>query len=510
MKKGKLLENGEIKNKDLEIDIFFLEPFADKLKKISIKDDNQYFDKIFIKNDEMYSSKFNNIEQMELDFQKLTSINNLFVSFQYLSYLKLKCASLVNLNDHLFLNLKKLEQLELYLNPEIKLSKNHFDGLENLQKLTLDSFKIREKSILLDMDLDYLVNLTELRLRNVEFNQFSLNGLEKLENLELTNFNFSKKILNKQSNTFKNLKNLKCLEIYGFTQPFTTSDKDEKAKIAEILVNIPSNVQILKTSDKFFAYLNSMEIPFIYKLKALEINIEFYEEMIAILSFIRDNLFTNLEKLVLSIEFEKLTNFTTFPHLTCKQFEDVKNLKILHLQNVIVSNDVDEELKNLTEASFNLQIPKNISNFSNLEKLYLKNIEFQISINERFLEDLIHLKELYLQDVFSSIDDAVQFLFKRSTKLKRLTLIHNKMTTVKSSYFELLIELEELILEWNDIKAIQPGAFKNLTKLKYLNLYFNPIEGFSLPEDTFETNMNLEKIVFNEPSFKYNGEINFI
>ena len=50
------------------------------------------------------------------------------------------------------------------------------------------------------------------------------------------------------------------------------------------------------------------------------------------------------------------------------------------------------------------------------------------------------------------------------------------MDILKSSYFEYLVNLEELDLSKNGMKSIELSPFKNLTKLTHLNLSCNLID----------------------------------
>ena len=150
----------------------------------------------------------------------------------------------------------------------------------------------------------------------------------------------------------------------------------------------------------------------------------------------------------------------------------MRNLRSLTL-NRFVLQGVDAEFDYLLEGSFSRQMPENILNFVNLKKLRLLEITELISLDEQFLEDLVNLEDLELNRVFSSIDSDVQFLFKSLTKLKRLTLRNNSVNTVKASYFDFLIDLEEMDLRKNEIKVIEFGSFKNLKKVKCINLMEN-------------------------------------
>ena len=69
-----------------------------------------------------------------------------------------------------------------------------------------------------------------------------------------------------------------------------------------------------------------------------------------------------------------------------------------------------------------------------------------------------------LAEVFDSIDLNAQYLFKNLIKLKNLELFKNSLNHLKSTYFEFLVNLEELDLKDNSIQAVDPGSFKGLSK----------------------------------------------
>ena len=169
----------------------------------------------------------------------------------------------------------------------------------------------------------------------------------------------------------------------------------------------------------------------------------------------------------------------------------MKSFKSLELEGIFI-NLQDNDLKYLTKATFPYKLSQNISNFTNLKSLCLKDLIGRISLNERFLEVLILLKELTLNSVFYSIDSHVQFLFKKMIKLKKLTLIFNKMNTLKSSCFNYLVDLKEVTLIFNEIKAIESDPFKNSMNLKYLDLSGNE-DLKEIQKDVFKSNYNLER-----------------
>ena len=158
-----------------------------------------------------------------------------------------------------------------------------------------------------------------------------------------------------------------------------------------------------------------------------------------------------------------------YPVLTKEYLTSMQNLKHLSI-GIHLQIDIDVELDGLVDFAFYQKIPENISKFKNLNKLRIECLAVKISLNERFLEDLINLEDLELYIVFDAIDSDVKYLFKNLNKLKKLTLGRNKMDILRSSFVDYLVDLEEVNLKLNENKLIERGSFKNSTKLRHLNL----------------------------------------
>ena len=210
------------------------------------------------------------------------------------------------------------------------------------------------------------------------------------------------------------------------------------------------------------------------------------------LNLFNDDLFHNLESLTLSNRTYFLRDLD-HRSLNVKLFKKLSYLKSLTLKNVSL-NGIDAEFNGLTEAFFSFRIPDNILNFYNLEKLCLEDFYVRISLDEHFLENMVNLEELELNNVFNSIDSNVRYLFKSLKKLKKLKISNNEIKILKSSYFDYLIDIEQIDLVSNAIQIIEPGAFKNCNQIKYLNVSHNSIK--EIKKETFAANKNLEKISF--------------
>ena len=474
LEKGKWLQSDKMENvlKNFRFKDEYLnhceniEDFADQIRYLSIKTGNktQFDERLFKK-----LTYFTNLVHLDLEFYKMR-----------------------NLPESLFSNFTKLEELELDLIPHIKLNKNHFHGLQNLHKLTL-------KYVTLYGELDTFTNLKSLNLKTVDLKEFSFVGLESLELLTINSMEIYSiyNSCSKEKLNFKNLTKLKSLEIYVFDQSLQTLKFDLELRLffERTFQSIPKNVVHFTTNISFFEYLNSkpMSAPFIYQLKSIEIKRKKY---------LYSDIFyrsyqIEFEKSCLFQEnlFEKLECLTLESHLVgsvkTKELKNLKNLKILKTNNLIFEGAV-EEFNYLTEASFSIQMPDNISNFVALQKLSLKQIKKPVPLNETFLESLVNLEELELINVFKSIDVELKYLFKSLTKLKKLTMTRNTIETVKSSFFNYLIDLEELNLSSNCIEFIESGSFKSLLELKSLDLSNNNLT--QITKYTFSSNHKLERL----------------
>ena len=385
------------------------------------------------------------------------------------------------LPESLFAHLTKLKSLELVLCCD--LNKNHFNGLVNLQSLNINSATLNE-------ELDIFVNLKELTLYCVTMKQFSFEGLETLEYLKLVELRLmlDSPLFKFKQNAFKDLTKLKILKVLYFKQPLETLNKEHKLFFQKMFHSIPTSVEQFNTNICFLQFLSLKPIaaPFIDKITKLDIGLLDEEKKnIEDLCLFQGNLFRNLESLILQCYSGTLA---------IQSLKKMRNLKVFKTSGLILKG-VDNTFNYLTDASFSTQLPENISNFVGLQKHALQGFSSKITLDEDFLKDLVNLEELRLQGVFKSIDENAQYLFKTLTKLKILSLLHNGIKILKSSYLDYLVNLEDLDLAANGITKIEVGSFKNLTKLKMLHLGF--CRGLEeIEKDTFVSNKSLERIYF--------------
>ena len=404
----------------------------------------------------------------ELDLRK--SEISLILSFSFdmlanLSSLHLKGVKMMP--PFLFKNLNNLKELSLLECKALLLSKKHFDGLNNLE-----SFKYGGQ---LAEEIDNLTNLKKMSLHTLIFDKFTFKGLDKLESLDLKEVVFT---LKTPKDLFKNLKNLKIFNFHKISKKFTPHlvnygkryeyYQSDLILIKEIFQSISSNIETFDCKSDVFEALNSCSTPFIYGLRSLEIQL-FNEINFMDFCLFKENIFPNLETLILTNTHKNNAKIPTSCTL------NIKMLKTLKLRGSYLV-DYDNSFNYLTEASFYLKLPFNISIFSNLKILTLEYFSEAIILNESFLENLINLEDLKLSMIVTSIDSDARYLFKTLVKLKKLTIGTNRIVTLKSTYFDYLTNLEKLILKNNQIKIIEPGTFKNLNKLRHLDLSKNNIE----------------------------------
>nr|ABB21077.1 variable lymphocyte receptor A [Eptatretus burgeri] len=69
-------------------------------------------------------------------------------------------------------------------------------------------------------------------------------------------------------------------------------------------------------------------------------------------------------------------------------------------------------------------------------------------------------------------------------ELTYLDLNYNELQTLPEGVFDQLVELDELYLQYNDLKSLPSGIFDKLTKLTDLRLFNNKLQ--SLPEGVFD------------------------
>ena len=439
---------------------------------------------------------YTNLEQLTLRGRDTIKIEEKsFDNLKNLISLNIHVKS-VDFHEFLFKNLKKLKELSLRC--KAVFNDKHSIALDNLESLKLFcTFNGQIKNLL---------NLKKLTLNSFSFQDFSFKNFQNLETLNLKRPHFYNVFYNKiPKDLFSDLTSLKNLAYYDDR----ILDDKSLGLIKELFVNLPAKVAKFECNNFIFDIFHSNKTPFIYKLKSLVITIESEIDFSNYFLF-HENLFPCLE----SIDLRKKQDHINRQSISIELFKKLKKLKVLKLDEFSLVG-IDKDLNYLEEASFGFQLPENISNFSNLKKLHFKNSDQIIEYSEDFLEDLINLEELVLDNVVISIDSNAQYLFKKLIKLKVLKLTNVTFSNLRSTYFDCLVNLEKLDLQYSYFESsFEESPFRNLKKLNYLNLsnctalkpfdkaFFAGLINLNTLDISFESNrLSAEKIEFKKDSF---------
>ena len=300
LEKGKWLESGEIVIKGRAVDSSPINTVLDQIKSFEwkicevLKEEKRINSRNLTINELGDLGKSIYIEDMNISLNIASIDKKFFNNFINLTKLHLQSRSIDELPEFLFIDLKKLKEFHLIIRDNVKLNKNHFSGLENLHHLNLSGD-------LKDDTFAPLTNLKELALYRVKLYTFSFNQVKNLENLEMSEVSFSRKILESKENLFKKLPKLKHLVI-------NVPSKELNTKATELLkqmtTNLPANVESLETDSSFLVYLNKAPTTASYmnQLKHLVISFEEGRHFCEIKTLFENDSFPNLEDLHLDSE----------------------------------------------------------------------------------------------------------------------------------------------------------------------------------------------------------------
>jgi Leucine-rich repeat (LRR) protein len=375
----------------------------------SFKDLNQlfvleiHFNKIqIIKND-----TFSGLSAMEylIMFRNLihTIEDNSFAAMKKIKFLYLFSNKLEKIHNKMFRNLFSLAELLLFENDMIEIESESFIDLVKLEKLHLFSNKLR-----------YLNNLTFV-------------GLYSLRELWL-----QKNELKQIGPIFSNLVNLN----------YIVFDNNKLESVDQDCFRSNENLIKIEVFSNGISRLNNLNIENLSKLDELNLN---------------NNLL--------------MSNFPL----------NNTRMTILHLKN-----------NRITEFREKLFLP-------NLKILFVSNNRVQSLTNEIF----IHLKEA--EEIDFSINRIIlieKMTFKGLVSLKRLNLSKNYLeTNSHSDYFVPDLTLLEILdLSYNYFYYFNQGFFKNLKQLKHLWLNNNNIKEIS--SSLFVENLNLVNLYLSSNKLK--------
>ena len=178
---------------------------------------------------------------------------------------------------------------------------------------------------------------------------------------------------------------------------------------------------------------------------------------------------------VLDLDFQSLKNGTSLTKETFRGFHKLRRLKLSFSNLSNLTENLLEDLKQLTEVNFesnNLEImPKNFFGNSNLHVIRLGSNWF----------------ETFEIHTFDGLPN-----------LYTLNLRKNKLRNLLPHTFDRLTSLVELDMYGNFLETLPKGIFKNMRKLRIINLSDNNFTGKALPGDLFKDNVQLEMVMISK------------
>ncbi|XP_052000186.1 toll-like receptor 13 [Xyrauchen texanus] len=490
-------------------------------------------------------SRCNLSEVQNRSFQHLPNLNSLVLDYNHI----------VKIHEQAFLNLTKLQTLNLSCN-DISSLQHVFDDLHNLTELLLGNNKLSNIDIFL---FSNLINLKTLDFRRNHLNNFSI-LVQSITNLSS---------LTKLDLSFNNLTTLH----HSTRLPQSLSSlylSDNKLYTLECDKSFLKYVKVLDFSDnirlsyKAFQGLNLENIKYLHlrftnvsakKLlnytKVPPWHIDFSglklkdDRSLSSLCFLLQHHHPNkkqLSKLILqsnSIKYLKNNTLSFCPNVTdvidlsrnemkntgCLQFlngqSQLKSLKIEHnhLTKLPTCNKT-KIFHSLRTLSYRYNRILQVSSFAFRNTPKLTNLELNINIiayldhkalcglkdliilrldnnlltdvyNDSF-KDLISLKTLNLRN--NQIAVVFNYSFYTLSNLTILDLGGNKITQLRPHAFDGLLSLTNLYLDRNRLKDIDSILFGKLkTTLKVLDLQANHIQYYT--ESTHSPFINLTKLL---------------
>ncbi|XP_063982606.1 leucine-rich repeat-containing protein 15-like [Diachasmimorpha longicaudata] len=112
---------------------------------------------------------------------------------------------------------------------------------------------------------------------------------------------------------------------------------------------------------------------------------------------------------------------------------------------------------------------ESIADFKNLTSLAIQRAD--ISFTRKYVVPIDSLKDLKL--LHCAFNEVPTKLLKSSRNLENLSLEKNRIRIIEPSAFNSLKHLKDLNLSWNRIHILTPDCFEGLNKLEKLNLSYN-------------------------------------
>ncbi|KAJ8934355.1 hypothetical protein NQ314_013396 [Rhamnusium bicolor] len=355
----------------------------------------------------------------------------------------------------------KYMQLEEIRTTTIKtVTKELFNGLSKLEKLSFSLFRIE----LEDDFLENLPNLIQLYLDNNEIHQLENNMFYYTPRLRI--LHLSRNLISHQLHLWRN--ELTSLSKYSFT-----------------------GLRQLKSLELSSNKINSLDEDTFAELIEL-VNISLRSNNLNVIT-------SNIFKRNIALEGVRIGNN---PNLN---LSDYVFANLTNLTNVNIDNSNLESLpQHIFEGSFNIldisiknnsikELPENI--FKNLEKLKKLNLNGNkiSSLPNAIFSSLRSLEELYIGD--NNLTEINEKLFKNTANLRILNLRYNNIATIHLNAFIGLRKLLTLDLSYNqydlkygdNVEGLNP--FSYCEELQRLNLSHNAIDMF--PESFMDNKVNL-------------------
>ncbi|XP_022257578.1 slit homolog 2 protein-like [Limulus polyphemus] len=337
-----------------------------------------------------------------------------------------------------FVNLKKLQRLELSLNLIEKLNASIFVGLKELQYLDLSSNKLTStEEALQNLKLVEKLNLRTNKLTTITSRSF--NGLLEVQYLNLD----SNTISNIEAGAFQHLTNLAHLILSN--NPLTSLSR---------LNFFGSKLQYID-----FSNVGLMHVP------------------PSLTRFVRD-----LRLAKNNITLIGAGDFDSYPYLGLLVLDDNNITKI--------ENDAFGRLEYLMRLSLNgnniKKIPLNLP--SSLRALYIEENHMKKLFSYSF-RGLNLLEQLFLQR--NDIIELEMCAFCDLVQLKNLDLQANRIQNLTNGVFANLTNLESLDLSQNKLKILGSRCFAGLTNLKILQLS-RTSTSIEFDDSVFDTLKSLE------------------
>ena len=420
-------------------------------------------------------NEFINLETLEIVANELLEIDeNSLNELKKLKNFHLEANNLPLIPESIFFNLKFLHTLKLVLNRVNWFPSKLFMKNRSLKTLKIECYsEIRLYFLVIRCGLEVL----HVMLRN-ENKVYSHIGEILLQ--------YHNNIRNFKTNQFL-LKGCSPSKTWKFTR-LTISRSEMCNACVDIFLKHP----ILKYAN----ISNNYGLNFVHFCDEIEQNSLVYLNLkcntIAYIKAKSFQAFKNLQ--ILDLSFNVIEEI-----IWTHTFSDLKNLKVLNLQNnnIFLFNVnclkylINLEILNLTENIINLNVFKVCKTLLKLKRFYLS------SNLQETLQSFTDSKTVFPNDVLEVFDvqnnqigHICDSFFHSMVNLKYLYLNNNQIENLHPNQFAYFQHLEYLNLSDNLIENLDGQLFSNLDKLKTLKLSNNKITHLSV--DLFKNAQNLQ------------------